>query len=158
MIYFLNLEMKKTIIRLIIIFVSIWFIRTFIAWKPTIYKEIDHNTTQLLNSIEHLKEATRTERRIALSNSIAAKLIKKISNKINILNYDYYYVIDYCIDHYQKESMLSVMTLNEWYEFKQNRDNWDVLAWGSIPLSPYVSQDYMIEQLERLETEILKTQ
>ncbi|MCK9467197.1 MAG: hypothetical protein M0P94_02615 [Candidatus Absconditabacterales bacterium] len=147
---------KKIIVGVIIILIFISLIRIFQIGQPTIYKEINHNKTELLNSIERLKEAGAIERSVALSDSITAKLIKTISNKINDINYDYYFVVDYCIDHYQKNMMLSSMSLNEWYEFKQNKDSRYILAGASTVLGPYVSNDYRKEELKRIETEVIK--
>ena len=149
--------MRKVIIVVLILFL---LVKTVQTWEPTIYTEIKYDKQQLLDSIEHLKEATRIERIVALSDSIIAKSVKTISNKISTINYDYYYVMDYCIDHYQKDRMLSSMTLNEWYEFKQNKSSWRVLASASTVLWtkswPYTSHDYRVEELNRIETEVTK--
>ncbi len=148
--------MKRIIIRIVIILIWVSFFRTMQTWEPTIYKDIKHDKTQLLDSIKGLKEATRFERIIAVSDSIIAKSIKMISNKINEIHYDYYYITDYCIDHFQKDRMLSSMTLNEWYEFKQDINSWDIMKWASCTLWPYTSQGYRTETLEGIEKEVLK--
>jgi hypothetical protein len=113
-----------------------------------------HDKSQLLESIEHLKEATLFERIIALSDSVIANSIKIISNKISRIHDDYYYVVDYCIDYHRKNEMLSTMTLNEWYEFKKNTSTRERLQQGSVTLGPYVSQGYRIETLEGVEKRI----
>lgn len=148
--------MKKIIIRIIVILIWVLLVKTVQTWEPVIYKEIKHDKSQLLDSIENLKEATRFERIVGLSDSIIAKFIKSASNKINEIHYNYYYVMDYCIDHYQKDRMLSSMTLSEWYEFKQNKSSWDILQWASCTLWPYVSQGYRTDELKRIETEVLR--
>lgn len=153
---FVSQNMKQTIVRIIIIFLLVSFFWIFSTWKPTIYKEIEHNKTQLLASIDNLGKTTRGERIIALSDSMLSDLMRKLSDKFNTIHYDYYYVLDFWIDYYQKDRMLAVMTLNEWYEFKQDINNWKILAWWSVSISPYVSQGYMIEELERIRIEILK--
>ncbi len=151
---------KKVLILAIVALIFISLIQTAQLWKPIIYIEINHNKTQLLDSISELKETSRIERIVGLSDSIIANLIKLILPKINKIKSNYYYVIDYCIDHNKKNEMLRSMTLNEWYEFKQNKNSWNILAWASTSLWtkswPYVSNDYRIEELDQIEKDILR--
>ena len=152
--------MKNIFILIILIIIWSLIVTTFQIGEPTIYKEIDHSESEILQSIERLKESSKLERIIWLSDSIIAKSIKSVSYKINKINYDYYYMIDYCIDYYKKDPMLTSMTLKEWYEFKQNKVSWELLAWSCTPLWtkswPYVNQSYRLEKLKRIETDILK--
>ncbi len=148
--------MKDIIIWVIIFFLWISIFQIFQVWEPTIYIDIKHDRTKLLDSIENLKKTSRVERVIVLSDSIIANAIKLILPKTGKIKDDYYYLIDYCIDHYQKEKMLSSMTLDEWYKFKGNKKSWDMLKWGSCRLWKYVSQDYRINELKRVEKTISK--
>jgi hypothetical protein len=79
-----------------------------------------------------------------------------IFSDINEAYFDYYYVVDYAIDYSQKDKMLGSMTLEEWYEFKENPVTRRSLQQASITLVPYTSQDYWIETLEYEEKRILK--
>lgn len=148
--------MKNIFIWIIIVTIWISVFKTFQIWEPKIYREIKYDKSELLESIKSLKEASRLERIIGLSDSIIAKSIKKISNKINDINNDYYYIIDYTIDHFQKNRMLASMSLDEWHKFKQDKNSWDIMKWASSTLDPYTSQGFRITTLEEIEIEVLK--
>lgn len=148
--------MRNFLIWVIVILWLVFLFRsTFWTWDPVIYTNLQHEKNQLLDSVENLKNVTREGRMIALSDGIVAKLIKIMLPKLNQVHYDYYYVVDYAIDHDQKDRMLSSMNLNERYEFKQNPVTWDVLKGATRTLSPAISQGLWIEILDKLEEQIL---
>lgn len=152
--------MKNIIIGFIIFFLWISVFQTFQIWEPIIYINIEHNKTELSESIETLQKAWRIERIIALSDSIIANLVKAISPDINNIKYSYYYLMDYCIDYYQKKSSLKSMSLSERNDLKISNQSWKVLAGASTVLWtkswPYVNQDYRLSELNRIEKTISK--
>lgn len=99
---------------------------------------------------------TRFERVIALSDSPIAKIIKIVSPKINQIHYNYYYVIDYCIEHYQKHKV--DWPSNERNSFKKNKNSWNLLKSASFPGNQRVSQDYRVNELNRVKTDIFKSE